>query len=589
MGDTEPTIKKPLCMSTSVRGKILSKKNQDLPRINLDAANTVAGTPSNTTCTADSQNTFSDSDGAARPRLSALPQFMEELPHPEVPEPRSKRRRGSADSPEGYSAKTACLLIAQSYALGYLSAEKRAFEREVGRLTKFRNYLLHAPSDCQATAPSRSSPRNSNRSKNMTAPECPPESVLESLVSDFADKIFSEMSQVQSPSMARGDVARLLELVSEAQVPVPSASLGNFFRSVYDKFGAQTSSTFSLSSNKPAPGSEEIVEKRYTAASDAPAMPVCDGLNGGTDSEEEPSDSYEGGSDDGSASGSASDNESDSASGSEGASDDSDASANDYDQEDEQVVNADFDFFDLSSDDFLSIKNLLRSLLESDHLSFDLSQLTDYVIENSTGITVKSEGSEGDPLGLLAIVDLSDDAEIPKKLKRWLVERTETSSPAMSRDIRKSTSSQTPDKVALILQERLLNLPFDLLPYFYQLTLEELKQKGHNFTKYIVLSRVYSLEPTSSDSEPPAKKTKQSPRYEYFHAEDVELQDIADSHCFFPYENKPVDPESRGTQENEGLFPAGHALLLSADAVGNVAPKLSQWVAEINSTYSAVN
>lgn len=570
-------------MSTSVRGKILSKKNQDLPRINLDAANAVSGTPSNTTCTTGSPYSGFESEDSAGPRLATLPRFMDELPRPEVPEPRSKRRRRSADSPDGCSAQTACLLIAQSYALGYLSAEKRAFERELSILTKFRSYLLHSPGDSQPAAPSRSSSRNSNRLKNAAVPECPPENVLESLVTDFADKIFSEMSQVQSPSMARTDVAQLLELVSEAQIPVPSASLGNFFKSVYDKFGAQSASTFSLSSNKPAPGSEEIVEKQYTAASDAPAMPVCDGLNEADESDSDSDDDEE---IDSESDESESDESNESVNGSDEDDEDEDE---DDDDEDENIVNADFDFFDLSSDDFLAIKNLLRSLLESDHLSFDLSQLTDYVIDKATGITVKSEGSEGDPLGLLAVVDLGEDAEVPKKLKRWLIERTETSSPSMSREIRKSTSSQSSEKVALIFQERLLNLPFDLLPYLYQLALDELKQKGQNFTKYIVLSRVYSLEPTSDDSEPPTKKTKKTVSYDYFHAEDVELQELAAEHCFFAYDNKAVDPESRGTQENEGLFPSGHALLLSADAIGKVAPKLTQWVAEINSAYSAAN
>jgi protein BCP1 len=76
-------------------------------------------------------------------------------------------------------------------------------------------------------------------------------------------------------------------------------------------------------------------------------------------------------------------------------------------EEEEELVNCNFEFFDPQKQDFLGIKHLLRQLFDSDADSLDLSALAEMVLAQPlVGTTVKTEGNESDPLSFLTVLNL---------------------------------------------------------------------------------------------------------------------------------------------------------------------------------------
>ena len=70
-------------------------------------------------------------------------------------------------------------------------------------------------------------------------------------------------------------------------------------------------------------------------------------------------------------------------------------------------VDVDFDFFDLAAIDYHSIGLLLRQLLSHDAPDFDISALTNAILEQNLGSTVKCDGQESDPLAFCTALNLA--------------------------------------------------------------------------------------------------------------------------------------------------------------------------------------
>lgn len=148
--------------------------------------------------------------------------------------------------------------------------------------------------------------------------------------------------------------------------------------------------------------------------------------------------------------------------------------------------------------------------------------------------------------------------------------------------------SQTsmPD-VGLILTERLINVPSEVVPPMYTMLQEEIQwaleeKEPYNFTHYLIISKTYEEVASKLDQEDdrPQKKTKKSgsdkPELFYFHPEDEVLQKHAMCYGNYDYTNPQSDGQSdskRAFQEL-GIRPSGHMMLLEA-------PKLEGAVAAV--------
>ncbi|ETI20767.1 hypothetical protein G647_07109 [Cladophialophora carrionii CBS 160.54] len=262
------------------------------------------------------------------------------------------------------------------------------------------------------------------------------------------------------------------------------------------------------------------------------------------------------------------------------------------DDEDFDVLDVDFEWFDPQPEfDFHGIKTLLQQLFDVDAQLFDLSALTDVILAQPTlGSTVKVDGNETDAYAFLSILNLQQHKDKPfvSKIAQYIHSKAK-SNPNLAA-LAELLSQPTVPAIGLILTERLINVPAEVVPPMYTMLLEEMDwavQDGepYNFSHYLILSKTYTEVASKLDAEdeqPKKKKKSGSGSSEplYFHPEDEVLHRYAICHGGFDYSIKQDDghSDSKRAFQEMGIKPQGHATLIAADkfkdAVQNVADYL---------------
>ena len=139
--------------------------------------------------------------------------------------------------------------------------------------------------------------------------------------------------------------------------------------------------------------------------------------------------------------------------------------------------------------------------------------------------------------------------------------------------VEQSTSA----RVGLILTERLVNIPSEVVPPMYKMLLEEIswaieEKEPYNFTHYLILSKTYREIASVLDEEdtPKSKKQKKASKKGtsevfYFHPEDEVLQRHA--LCYGSYEHvvAGAGSDSKRTFQDLGIQPEGHMILIEAN------------------------
>jgi protein BCP1 len=242
------------------------------------------------------------------------------------------------------------------------------------------------------------------------------------------------------------------------------------------------------------------------------------------------------------------------------------------------MVNVDFEWFDPQpATDFHGLKTLLRQLLDVDNTLFDLSALADLILAQPLlGSTVKVDGNESDPFAFLTVLNLEThkEAEVIKKLKEYLSRHSSANGLG---DLARLLNGDGGAQVGLVLTERFINMPHEIVPPMYSMLLEEIQwaleeKEPYQFTHYLILSKTYNEIESSlpSDEQPPSKKKKGGGAKEvetfYFHPEDEVLQKHAIVSGNFDYET-PVDEgasDSKRAFQEMGVKPKAHMILIEA-------------------------
>jgi len=255
---------------------------------------------------------------------------------------------------------------------------------------------------------------------------------------------------------------------------------------------------------------------------------------------------------------------------------------------DVDMLNVDFEWFDPASIDFHGLKLLLRQLLDADSDLFDLSALADLIISQPTlGSTVKvsdddtTDTKDTDPYAFLTILNLHAhrEKEVVQQLTQYLVQKcSKISTLAGLPGLLQKDGAQ----VGLVLTERLINMPTEIVPPMYAMLLEEIEwavkdNEPYNFTHYLIISKVYTEIASRLDvetEEPAQKKSKKSktasggmlPETFFFHPEDEVLQEHALGFGHYEY-TKPwaegASDAKRAFQE-AGIRPLGSMVLVEA-------------------------
>ncbi|GAB7361647.1 hypothetical protein MBLNU230_g1698t1 [Neophaeotheca triangularis] len=246
----------------------------------------------------------------------------------------------------------------------------------------------------------------------------------------------------------------------------------------------------------------------------------------------------------------------------------------------DSILNVDFEFFDPQPDvDFHGLKTLLRQLFDVDNDLFDLSELSDMILAQPLlGSTVKCEGNESDPFAFLTVLNMHQHREkaVIQELTKYLLSRSATVSQQQHDQLKTLLDPQSEAQVGLILTERFINMPAQLVPPMYNMLLEEMdwaleEKEPYQFSHYLIVSKTYTEVDSKLDAEEdrPGKKAKKAAAKKdaetfYFHAEDEVLKRNALTSWAFEYQKQGEDGASdakRAFQE-AGVRPQGLAMLI---------------------------
>lgn len=143
-------------------------------------------------------------------------------------------------------------------------------------------------------------------------------------------------------------------------------------------------------------------------------------------------------------------------------------------------------------------------------------------------------------------------------------------------EILKSSSDA---QIGLILTERLVNIPSEVVPPMYRMLLEEIswavdEKEPYTFTHFLIISKTYQeviSKLDSGESRPRKKKRKETNAKDneeifFFHPEDQVLHEYAIAYGNFPYLKQEADGQAdakRAFQEL-GIKAQGHLMLVEA-------------------------
>ncbi|KAK2867924.1 Mss4p nuclear export [Arthroderma sp. PD_2] len=245
--------------------------------------------------------------------------------------------------------------------------------------------------------------------------------------------------------------------------------------------------------------------------------------------------------------------------------------------EDLDVIDVDFEWFDPQpAVDFHGLKGLLRQLFDSDSQLFDLSALSDLILSQPLlGSTVKVDGNETDPYAFLTVLNLQQHKDVPviKSLTDYI--RTKSSTPGCF-SLNQMLSQPEIPEIGLILTERLINVPAQVVPPMYTMLLEEIswaleEKEPYRFTHYLIISKTYKEVVSKLDEEddrPQKKKKKaanESSETFYFHPEDEILHKYALCHEGYNYTHETEgQSDSKRAFQELGIHPQGHMILIEA-------------------------
>lgn len=140
-------------------------------------------------------------------------------------------------------------------------------------------------------------------------------------------------------------------------------------------------------------------------------------------------------------------------------------------------------------------------------------------------------------------------------------------------------------RVGLVLTERLLNIPSEVVPPMYKMLMEEIswaveEKEPYEFSHYLLFSKTYQEIESNIDQEtntPLKKKKKRTsmskttiPANLYFHLEDEVLHQYAKNFGSFDYLNQEADGQSdaKRTFQELGIRPRAHVILIEAEKFG---------------------
>ncbi|KAI9167110.1 Protein BCP1 [Paramyrothecium foliicola] len=261
------------------------------------------------------------------------------------------------------------------------------------------------------------------------------------------------------------------------------------------------------------------------------------------------------------------------------------ADADSGDDEDFDMVNVDFEWFNFDPEvDFHGIKSLMRQLLDVDATLFNMSALADLILSQPTiGSTIKVDGKSTDPYAMVTALNIHEHREKDpiKDIVQYLGEKAQTND-ALSVVPGLLASGK---QVALVLSERLINMPSEIAPPLYSMLVDEIEaavedKEPYEFSHYLILSKVYQeVESTLDVGDRKSKKAKGEPGQFYFHVEDEMLQRHALAHGSFEYtKQEDAVADSKRAFQEMGVKSKGYMILIEANKLQGAIQAVQEYL-----------
>lgn len=235
-------------------------------------------------------------------------------------------------------------------------------------------------------------------------------------------------------------------------------------------------------------------------------------------------------------------------------------------------------------------------MFDVDNQIFDLSALTDLILSQPLlGSTVKVEGNESDPYAFLTVLNLKIHGNKPAiaTIVKYLLERTATS-PELE-PLQGLLGSGSNASIGLLLTERLINLPVQVIPPMYKMLLEEIQwaieeKEPYEFSHYLIMSKTYQEVVSALDAQMGGNKKKKQKVGSnldasgfFFHPEDEVLQRHAICFGGFDYSMTVGEgsADSRRAFQENGIKPQGHLILIEAAKFEGAIAALEAFVGQI--------
>ncbi|CAJ1967022.1 unnamed protein product [Sphenostylis stenocarpa] len=250
------------------------------------------------------------------------------------------------------------------------------------------------------------------------------------------------------------------------------------------------------------------------------------------------------------------------------------------DEDFDGVIQADFSFFDPKPDDFHGVKTLLQTYLDNEE--WDLSAFVDLILGQTTvGTVVKIEDDEDE--GIFAIVTALNlyryrEHRCIVTLMNFLLHKVRQGRDVADK-LRLLLGEQARD-VALLLSQRMVNLPPQLLPPLYEALFDEVLwatedepteelRNSFKFKHYIILSKIYMLK----NAEQKTKRNNDSDEgIIYLKLEDEIFHKLSSWSFCFPLQTQQLAPHELKNYRSTGLIMA-----VGADKI----PKFRQELASL--------
>ena len=193
---------------------------------------------------------------------------------------------------------------------------------------------------------------------------------------------------------------------------------------------------------------------------------------------------------------------------------------------------------------------------------------------------------ESDPYAFLTVLNLVEHKDNPavKALLEYVIQQA-SKNPSLNVVAQTLQGQST---VGLLLTERLINIPVEVIPPMYRMLLEEItwaneEKEPYTFSHYLIISKTYREIESQLDQEDdrPQKKKKKGmvkPEVFNFHPEDTTIQKSALAFGDFPYINEGADSEadSKRAFQDLGIKPQGHMILLEASKYESMVKSLEE-------------